>query len=216
MRILDAGTADRLLRAWPVALVAGVLLWAVLLPNLFVIGESFRLDGVFSLGGYRTFISDPSELEALWGSLWISLGSVLLSALVGVPLAFPLLPIRIPGPGALRRARSASRPSAAPRRRHLVPLSLRGERDRDTLRAARPRARASPVAARRGVGHPLRPRVLDVRLLLSLHSRRPRAPRRLGRRGRPVPRSQQEPGPLPRHAPDARAPRSGPPQRSSS
>ena len=97
MRILDAGTADRLLRAWPVALVAGVLLWAVLLPNLFVIGESFRLDGVFSLGGYRTFISDPSELEALWGSLWISLGSVLLSALVGVPLAFLFSRYEFPG-----------------------------------------------------------------------------------------------------------------------
>ena len=97
MRILDAGTADRLLRAWPVALVVGVLLWAVLFPNLFVIGESFRLDGVFSLEGYRTFISDASELEALWGSLWISLGSVLLSALVGVPLAFLFSRYEFPG-----------------------------------------------------------------------------------------------------------------------
>lgn len=97
MRILDAGSADRLLRAWPVALVAGVLLWAVLFPNLFVIGESFRIDGVFSLGGYRTFISDASELEALWGSLWISLGSVLLSALVGVPLAFLFSRYEFPG-----------------------------------------------------------------------------------------------------------------------
>ena len=97
MRILDAGTADRLLRAWPVALVAGVLLWAVLFPNLFVIGESFRLDGVFSLGGYRAFLSDASELEALWGSLWISLGSVLLSALVGVPLAFLFTRYEFPG-----------------------------------------------------------------------------------------------------------------------
>jgi len=78
----------RLARAWPFLLVVGVLFWGVLYPQLFVLGESFRIDGQFSLDAYRGFFTSQAELEALWGSLWISVGSVVLSAFIGVPLAF--------------------------------------------------------------------------------------------------------------------------------
>ena len=78
----------KLIRAWPFLVVVGVLLWVVLYPHLFVLGESLRIDGRVSLDGYRAFFTSRAELEALWGSLWISAGSVVLSALIGVPLAF--------------------------------------------------------------------------------------------------------------------------------
>ena len=78
----------KLIRAWPFLVVVGVLLWVVLYPQLFVLGESLRIDGRVSLDGYRAFFTSRAELEALWGSLWISAGSVVLSALIGVPLAF--------------------------------------------------------------------------------------------------------------------------------
>lgn len=74
-----------------------LLVWLVLYPNLFVLGESFLEDGAFTLDAYRRFFSTPSELEALWGSVWISLGSVLLSGLVGVPMAFLLTRFDFPG-----------------------------------------------------------------------------------------------------------------------
>jgi iron(III) transport system permease protein len=79
---------------WP---VVGILLWLVLYPHLFVVGDSFWIDGGVSLEGYRAFFSSRAELEALWGSLWISTGSVMLSALLGIPLAFLFTRFDFPG-----------------------------------------------------------------------------------------------------------------------
>lgn len=92
---------NRILARGPVTwLLAGciaVLLWAVLYPHLFVVGESVRVEGRFSLSAYRAFFSSRAELQALWGSLWISMGSVLLSAMIGVPLAFLFARFEFPG-----------------------------------------------------------------------------------------------------------------------
>jgi len=79
---------------WP---VFGILLWLVLYPQLFVAGDSVWIDGRLSLEGYRNFFTSRAELEALWGSLWISAGSVILSALVGIPLAFLFTRFDFPG-----------------------------------------------------------------------------------------------------------------------
>ena len=84
-------------RAWPLYFVLAVLLWAVLYPHLFVLGESLRVEGTISLEAYRSFFASRAELEALWGSLWISAGSVLLSGLIGVPLAFLFTRFDFPG-----------------------------------------------------------------------------------------------------------------------
>jgi iron(III) transport system permease protein len=73
------------------------LSWLVLYPNLFVLAESFLEEGTLTLDAYRRFFTTPSELEALWGSVWISLGSVVLSALVGIPLAFLFTQYDFPG-----------------------------------------------------------------------------------------------------------------------
>ena len=70
--------------AVPVALL---LVWLVLYPNLLVLAESVREDGRLTLGHYADFFATRAELAALWASVWISLASVALSALIGVPLA---------------------------------------------------------------------------------------------------------------------------------
>lgn len=70
------------------AVVVVILLWLVLYPNLFVLGDSFTDGGRFTTSAYARFFASGSELRALWNSVWISLASVVLSGLVGVPLAF--------------------------------------------------------------------------------------------------------------------------------
>jgi iron(III) transport system permease protein len=82
---------------WLLAPVVAILLWVVLYPHLFVVGDSIWIDGALSLDGYREFFTTRAELEALWGSVWISLGSVILSAFIGVPLAFLFTRFDFPG-----------------------------------------------------------------------------------------------------------------------
>lgn len=74
-----------------------VLLWLVLYPNLFVLADSVREGGEWTLEHYRRFAGSRSEREALWNSVWISLASVALSAAVGVPLAFLFARREFPG-----------------------------------------------------------------------------------------------------------------------
>ncbi|MGH7481238.1 MAG: ABC transporter permease [Longimicrobiales bacterium] len=76
--------------------VLALLLWLVLYPNLFVLADSVRVEGDVTLANYARFFDSPAELRALWNSVWISVGSVLLSGLVGIPLAF-LFRRRFPG-----------------------------------------------------------------------------------------------------------------------
>ena len=57
------------------------LAWLVVYPLMFVAGEAAGAD-------VAAVMSHPSEWQALWGSLWISGASVVVSALIGVPLAF--------------------------------------------------------------------------------------------------------------------------------
>jgi iron(III) transport system permease protein len=68
--------------------VVFLLLWLVLYPNLFVLVDSFREEGRWTLEHYARFAGSRSEREALWNSVWISLASVVLAGAVGVPLAF--------------------------------------------------------------------------------------------------------------------------------
>ena len=59
-----------------------LLLWLVAYPILIVTGDAA------SGAAVREFTQRPGEWAALWASLWISFASVVLAALVGVPLAF--------------------------------------------------------------------------------------------------------------------------------
>lgn len=78
-----------------------VLVWLVVYPNLVVLQESLFADGRFTLEGYGTFFRTTAELEALWSSVWISLGSVAASAAIGIPLAFLFFRYDFPGRGFL-------------------------------------------------------------------------------------------------------------------
>ncbi len=67
-----------------------VLTGYVLYPNLQILLQSFVQDGLFSLANYQQFfnLTHTANWQALGGSLYISLLTVVFSALVGVPLAF--------------------------------------------------------------------------------------------------------------------------------
>lgn len=71
-------------------LVFAVLLIAVLYPNVFTFVGSFFPAGTFSLASYVHFFETPSAREALFNSLFISTATVVLSAAIGIPLAFLL------------------------------------------------------------------------------------------------------------------------------
>jgi iron(III) transport system permease protein len=77
--------------------LAAALGWLVAYPLLLVVAEAFRADGAWSLVHVGTFLGDPREWEALWGSLWISCASVVLAAAIGIPLAFVFERFDFPG-----------------------------------------------------------------------------------------------------------------------
>ena len=79
--------------------VLALLAWLVVYPNLVVLAESLAGEAGLSLDAYREFFATRAELEALWSSVWISLASVVLSALVGVPLAWVFARYEFPGRG---------------------------------------------------------------------------------------------------------------------
>ncbi|HEU4829030.1 MAG TPA: iron ABC transporter permease [Gemmatimonadales bacterium] len=89
MRVRGAG-------AGAVALIA-LLVWLVAYPLLLTLIEGLRSDGAWTLEHVRAFAARPTELQALWGSLWISIASVILAALIGVPLALLFSRYDFPG-----------------------------------------------------------------------------------------------------------------------
>jgi len=85
-------------RTWLLAApVLALLVWLVAYPNVFVLGDSLLDEGRLTLAHYARFLRSSAELEALWNSVWISLVSVLLSGLIGVPLAFLFTRREFPG-----------------------------------------------------------------------------------------------------------------------
>jgi iron(III) transport system permease protein len=88
--VIGGARARRSSATWGVALVAllllALLLWSVVYPNVAVIVGSFE----HGLTDWREFIRSPADLEALRGTLIVSVGSVISALIVGVPLAFLL------------------------------------------------------------------------------------------------------------------------------
>jgi iron(III) transport system permease protein len=79
-------------RGWKVNLLGAALLlllsWLIVYPLLLVLVEGFRGPEGWTLAFVRQFLQHKNDGEALWGSLWISLASVVLAAAIGIPLAF--------------------------------------------------------------------------------------------------------------------------------
>ena len=69
-------------------IVAIVLTYGVVYPNLHVLIASFTRDKAWTLSNYTQAFSQSSTLEAMWSSVLLSLLTVGLCALVGIPLAF--------------------------------------------------------------------------------------------------------------------------------
>jgi iron(III) transport system permease protein len=77
--------------------VLAFLLWLVVYPLALVVLESFRGPAGWTGTYFGRFVERPNEWKALWGSLWISGATVLLSAAIGVPLAFLFARYEFPG-----------------------------------------------------------------------------------------------------------------------
>jgi iron(III) transport system permease protein len=87
-------------KPWTLALfliTAVVLIYGVIYPNLSVVISSFQRAGNWTLANYRELLSQRIVIEAIVSSLGLSIGTVLLCALVGVPLAFLFERFDFPG-----------------------------------------------------------------------------------------------------------------------
>jgi iron(III) transport system permease protein len=70
------------------AITAVGLIYGVVYPNLSVVATSFQQAGVWTLANYREVLAQRIVLEAILNSIGLSVATVVLCALVGVPLAF--------------------------------------------------------------------------------------------------------------------------------
>ncbi|MEO8201234.1 MAG: iron ABC transporter permease [Gemmatimonadota bacterium] len=87
---------NRRARWWGLGLLL-VLLWLVVYPLCLVVVESFRGPDGWTGAFFARFVQRPNEWKALWGSVWISGATVVLSGLIGVPLAFLFARYEFPG-----------------------------------------------------------------------------------------------------------------------
>jgi iron(III) transport system permease protein len=74
-----------------------VLIYGVIYPNAAVIASSFQRDGSWTFANYSELLSQRVVIEAIISSLGLSLATVALCALVGVPLAFLFERYTFPG-----------------------------------------------------------------------------------------------------------------------
>ncbi|HWA41228.1 MAG TPA: ABC transporter permease subunit, partial [Gemmatimonadales bacterium] len=87
--------------SWGAVILAFGLTWLVAYPIVISGLEGFRGPEGWTLDWVRAFLARPNEWQALWGSLWISVATVVAAALVGVPLAFLFARTEFPGRRAL-------------------------------------------------------------------------------------------------------------------
>ena len=88
-----AGRRSQLL-AWALLLA---LAWLIVYPLGLVLRDAVHASGGWTLAYVRQFLHRPTEWEALWGSLWISVASVGLAGMIGIPLAVLVTRYDFPG-----------------------------------------------------------------------------------------------------------------------
>ena len=59
------------------------LLWLVIYPLILVLVEGFQNSSGWTLDYLRLFFARRNEAQAFWGSLWISVATVVLAAAIG-------------------------------------------------------------------------------------------------------------------------------------
>ena len=100
---MNTGQAKRRNRVHPwrsaalFLITAVVLMYGVVYPNLAVVVTSFQRAGSWTLANYRELLSQRIVIEAIVSSLGLSIGTVALCAIVGVPLAFLFERFTFPG-----------------------------------------------------------------------------------------------------------------------
>ncbi|HEX3253757.1 MAG TPA: iron ABC transporter permease [Pyrinomonadaceae bacterium] len=77
--------------------VVVVLVYGVIYPNVSVVISSFQRDGSWTLANYSEVLSQRVVLVSIVSSLGLSIGTVVLCAIVGVPLAFLFERFTFPG-----------------------------------------------------------------------------------------------------------------------
>jgi iron(III) transport system permease protein len=86
---------------WRVPLLGAALLlllvWLILYPLALVLVEGFRGPDGWTFEFLRQFFGRANEAQALWGSVWISLATVMLAAVIGIPLGFLFSRYDFPG-----------------------------------------------------------------------------------------------------------------------
>lgn len=79
------------------ALLIVLLLWLIAYPLVLVLIDAVRGPAGWTLDYIRAFLGRPNEWRALWGTVWISVASVVLSGAIGIPLAFLFSRYEFPG-----------------------------------------------------------------------------------------------------------------------
>ncbi len=74
-----------------------LLVWLIVYPLVLVLVEGFRGANGWTADFVRQFLERRNEAQALWGSLWISLATVMLAGAIGIPLAFLFSRYDFPG-----------------------------------------------------------------------------------------------------------------------
>ena len=82
------------LLAWALLLA---LAWLIVYPLGLVLRDAVHSSGGWTLAYVRQFLRRPTEWEALWGSFWISVASVGLAGMIGIPLAVLVTRYDFPG-----------------------------------------------------------------------------------------------------------------------
>ncbi len=82
---------------WLLIPVVFVLLWWVVLPNVHLLAASLQGESGWSLEHYSRFWNSPAHRQALVNSVGLSLGSVMLAGVIGIPLAFLFSWYEFPG-----------------------------------------------------------------------------------------------------------------------
>ncbi|HVR96415.1 MAG TPA: iron ABC transporter permease [Thermoanaerobaculia bacterium] len=84
-------------RSLPAVALAALLAWLVGYPLLITLIEALGGPEGWTLAHFAAFAGRPDEWLSLWRSLWISAASVVLSAAIGIPLAFLFERAEFPG-----------------------------------------------------------------------------------------------------------------------
>ncbi|HET8649408.1 MAG TPA: ABC transporter permease subunit, partial [Gemmatimonadales bacterium] len=79
------------------ALLIALLLWLIAYPLVLVLIDAVHGPAGWTLDFIRAFLGRPNEWRALWGTVWISVASVVLAGAIGIPLAFLFTRYEFPG-----------------------------------------------------------------------------------------------------------------------